>query len=166
MSRITRTTYLALAAVVVTLGFWYFVPQNDVPQLAAGPISVRYDADATRLTAIINVRNNGNRPIVASITKDVFIDSQKQLPDGGSQPQSSRTELGSKQSTPVTLILQGDSAVAAWNGVRLMEVTVNAVYKADANLNCHFAFMGRFYPELKQLGVVSSVTSPRACGRR
>jgi hypothetical protein len=155
---------VALAGVVATaVGVWYFWPRNDIPQLVTGPISVSYEADATRLTAIVNVRNNGDRPIVASITNDVFIDSQKQPLNDRSQPQPRRTELGSKQSGPVTFILQGDSAAAAWNGVRLMEVTIDAVYEGDAKLNCHFTFMGRFYPELKQIGIVSSDTSPRAC---
>jgi hypothetical protein len=163
---VSRTRYLALAAAVATLGVWFFWPGNDAPQLVAGPISVSYDPDATRLTAIVNVRNSGNRPIVASMTNDVFIDSQKQAVNDRSQPPASRTELGSKQSIPVTFNLQGDSAAAAWNGVRLMEVTINAVYDGGAKLNCHFTFMGRFYPELKQIGTVSSVTSPRACQGR
>jgi hypothetical protein len=122
--------------------------------------------EATRLTAIVNIQNSGDRPIVASITNDVFIDSQKQRLNDRSQPQPWRTELGSKQLNPVTFILQGDSAAAVWNGVRLMEVTINAVYDGNAKLNCHFSFMGRFYPELKQIGTVSSVTSPRGCRAR
>ena len=162
----SRTTYLALAAVIATLGLWYFRAGNDVPQLVTGPISVSYDPDATRLTAIVNVVNNGDRPIVASITKDVFIDSQKQPSGDRSQPQPSRAELGSKQSNAVTLILQSDSAAAVWNGIRLMEVTINADYVRDSKLNCHFTFMGRFYPELKQIGIVSTVTSPRECRTR
>ena len=155
---------LALAGVVATaVGVWYFRPRNDIPQLVTGPISVSYDPDAARLTAIVNVRNNGDRPIVASITNDVFIDSQKQPLNDRIQP--SRTELGSNQLSPVTFILQGDSAAAAWNGVRLMEVTINAVYDGDGKLNCRFTFMGRFFPELKEIGTVSSVTSPRQCRR-
>ena len=158
---------LACAGVVATAaGVWYFWPRNDIPQLVTGPISVSYDPDATRLTAVVNVRNNGERPIVASITNDVFIDSQKQPLNDRIQPQPSRTELGSKQSNPVTFIVQGDSAAAAWNGVRLLELTINADYHRDARLNCRFTFMGRFYPELKQIGTVSSVTSPRECRRR
>jgi hypothetical protein len=158
---------LASAGVVVTaVGVWFFWPRNDTPQLVAGPISVSYEPDATRLTAIVNVRNSGARPIVASITNDVFIDSQKQPLNDRTQSQPSRTELGSKQVRPVTFIVQGDSAAAAWNGVRLMELTINADYDGDAKRNCHFAFMGRFYPELKQIGIVSSVTSPRECRGR
>jgi hypothetical protein len=162
----SRTRYLALAGLVAALGLWYFRPGSDIPQLVAGPISVSFEPDPTRLTAVVNVRNTGNRPIVASISNDVFIDSQKQPLSDRIQRQSLPTELGSNQSTPVTFIVQGDSAAAAWNGVRLMEVTINAVYEADAKLNCHFTFMGRFYPELKQIGVVSTVTSPRACRGR
>ena len=156
---------LALAGVVATaVGVWYFRPRNDIPQLVTGPISVSYDPDAARLTAIVNVRNNGDRPIVASITNDVFIDSQKQPLNDRIQP--SRTALGPNQLSPVTFILQGDSAAAAWNGVRLMEVTINAVYDGDGKLNCRFTFMGRFFPELKEIGTVSSVTSPNGCRRR
>jgi len=59
--------------------------------------------------------------------------------------------------------LQGDSAAAVWNGVRLMELTINADYAEDATLNCHVSMMGRFYPQLKQVGIVSSATSPREC---
>jgi hypothetical protein len=162
---VSRTRYFALAAVVATLGAWYSRPRDDMPQLVMGPMSVSYDPDATRLTAIVNLRNNGDQPIVASITNDVFIDSHKQPLNDRIQPQPSRTELGSKQLTPVTFVLQGDSAAAAWNGVRLMEVTIDAVFEGDAKLNCHFTFMGRFYPELKQIGIVSAVTSPRACRR-
>jgi hypothetical protein len=118
------------------------------------------------LTAIVTIQNRGDRPIVASITNDVFIDSQKQPLNDRTQPQSWRTELGSKHLNPVTFILQGNSAASVWNGVRLMEVTIDAVYDGDAKLNCHFSFMGRFYPELKQIGTVSSVTSPRECRGR
>ena len=162
----SRTRYLVLGAVAATLGVWYFWPRNDIPHLVTGPISVTYDPEATRLTAVVNVQNRGDRPIVASITNDLFIDSQKQPLNDRSRPQPSRTELGSEQLIPVTFTLQGDSAGAAWNGVRLMEVTINAVYEGDGGLNCHFAFMGRFYPQLKQIGIVSSVTSPRACRGR
>jgi|SRR6185503_10762774 len=157
---------IAFAGVVATAaGVWYFWPRNDIPQLVTGPISVSYDTDATRLTAVVNVGNNSDRPIVASITNDVFIDSQKQ-PLNARTPELTRIELGAEQSNPVTFILQGDSAAAAWNGVRLLELRVDAVYEGDAKLNCHFTFMGRFYPELKQIGVVSSVTSPRECRDR
>jgi hypothetical protein len=161
-----QRTVLALAGVVATAGVWYFWPGNDGPELVTGPISVSYDREATRLTAIVNIQNSGDRPIVASITNDVFIDSQKQPLNDRRQPQPWRTELGSKQLNPVSFILQGDSAAAVWNGVRLMEVTIDAVYDGDAKLKCHFNFMGRFYPELKQIGTVSSVTSPRGCRGR
>jgi hypothetical protein len=157
---------LALAGLVATVGVWYLWPQNDIPQLVTGPISISYDPDTTRLTATVNIQNGGDRPIVASITSDVFVDSQKQLFNDRRPPQPWRTELGSKQLHPVTFVLQGDSAAAVWNGVRLMEVTINAVYDGNAKLNCHFSFMGRFYPELKQIGTVSNVTSPRGCRRR
>jgi len=159
-------TVLTLAGVVAAAGIWCFWPGNDRPELVTGPISVRYDREATRLTAIVNIQNSGDRPIVASITNDVFIDSQKQPLNDRRQPQPRRTELGSKLLNPVTFILQGDSAASVWNGVRLMEVTIDAVYDGDAKLNCHFSFMGRFYPELKQIGTVSSVTSPRECRGR
>jgi len=162
----SRTRYLAMAAAVATLGVRIFWPGNEIPQLATGPISVSYDPGASRLTAIVTVRNDGDRPIVASVTHDVFIDSQKQLSNDRSEQQSMRTEIGAKQSIRVTFILEGDAAAAAWNGVRLMEVTVNAVYDADEKLHCRFTFMGRFYPELKQIGRVSSVTSPSACRGR
>jgi hypothetical protein len=162
-----RRTVVLIAGVAAIIGLrWYFWPGNDTPRLVTGPISVSYDPNATRLTAIVTVRNNGERPIVASIVNDVFIDSQKQLPSDRSQPQPWRTELESNQSNPVTFVLQGDSAAAAWNGVRLMELTINADYAQDAKLNCHFSFMGRFYPELKQIGIVSSATSPRECRSR
>jgi hypothetical protein len=164
--RTFRRGILALAGFAATFGLWYFWSGYEGPQLITGPISVSYDPAATRLTAIVNIQNNGDRPIVAAITNDVFGDSQKQLFNGRRQPQPWRTELGSKQLNPVTFILQGDSAAAVWNGVRLMEVTINAVYDGDAKLNCHFSFMGRFYPELKQIGTVSDVTSPPACRGR
>ena len=143
---------------------WSVWRKDDASQLVAGPISVSYDQEATRLTAIVSLQNSSDRPIVASITNNVFIDSQKQ-PLTDRQPQPWRIELGSKRSNPVTFTLQGKSAADAWNGVRLMEVTIDAVYDdgQPAKLNCHFSFMGRFYPQLKQLGVVSNLTSPREC---
>jgi hypothetical protein len=161
-----QRTVLAVAGVVTTAGVWYFWPGNDGPQLVTGPISVSYDREATRLTAIVNIQNSGDRPIVASVTNDVFVDSRKQPVNDRRQPQPWRAELGSKQLNPVTFILQGDSAAAVWNGVQLMEVTIDAAYDRDAKLNCHFSFMGRFYPELKQIGIVSSVTSPGECRAR
>jgi hypothetical protein len=159
---------LALAGLVAAAGAWYLWPQNDIPQLVAGPTSVSYDSDTMRLTAVVNVRNSGDRPIVASIRNDVFVDSQKQALNDRRQPQPWRTEVGSKQENPVTFILEGDTAAAVWNGVRLMEVTIDAVYDHGqrAKLNCHFSFMGRFYPQLKQIGTVSKGTSPRACRGR
>lgn len=162
----SRTTYLVLAAVVATLAVWSFWPGHDAPALVAGPMSVSYDTAAMRLTAIVHIQNSRERRMVAFIRKDVFIDSQKQPWNDRTQPQPSRSEFGSKQSIPVTFNLQGDSAAAAWNGVRLMEVTIDAVYDEDARLNCHFTFMGRFYPALKQLGTVSTATSPRECRGR
>jgi hypothetical protein len=161
-----RILPVALAAVVVALGVWLFRPGNDAPQLLTGPISVSYDPAARRLTAVVNIQNAGERPIVASIRKDVFIDSQKQPWTDRGQPQTSRTEVGSKHLNPVTFVVQGDSAAAVWNGVRLMEVTIDAVYDGEARATCQFTFMGRFYPELKQIGTVSSVTSPRGCRGR
>jgi hypothetical protein len=165
MLKLQRTA-LALAGVVVAAAVWFFWPRKGGPELVPGPISVSFDREATRLTAIVNIQNSGDRPIVASITNDVFIDSQKQPLNDRRQPQPWRAELGSKHLNPVTFILQGDSAAIVWNGVRLMEVTIDAVYEGDAKLNCHFSFMGRFYPVLKQIGTVSSVTSPRECRGR
>ena len=159
---------LALAGLVAAAGAWYLWPQNDIPQLVAGPTSVSYDSNTMRLTAVVNVRNSGDRPIVASIRNDVFVDSQKQALNDRRQPQPWRTEVGSKQENPVTFILEGDTAAAVWNGVRLMEITIDAVYDGgqDAKRNCHFSFMGRFYPQLKQIGTVSNGTSPRGCRGR
>jgi hypothetical protein len=145
-------------------GAWYLWPRNDIPPLVAGPISVSYDAGTARLTAVVDLHNSAERTIVASMTNNVFVDSQKQPLSARTQP--SRIELGSKQSNVVTFTLEGDSAAAVWNGVRLMEVTIDAVYDDEsqrAKLTCRFSFMGRFYPQLKQIGTVSSVTSPRAC---
>src|SRR5215510_12344558 len=160
-----RRKALALGGLVAAGAVWYLWPQNDISQLVAGPTSVSYDPDTMRLTAVVNMRNTGDRPIVASIRNDVFVDSQKQALKDRRQPQPWRTEVGSKQENPVTFILEGDTAAAVWNGVRLMEVTIDAVYDhgQTAKLNCHFSFMGRFYPQLKQIGTVSNGTSPRAC---
>ena len=160
------TVVVVAAAIVAVVSGWYLWPTNKGAQLVTGPISVSYDASTARLTAIVNIQNSRDRPMTASITNDVFVDSQKQRLNDPRQPQPWRAELGSKQSNPVTFILQGDSAAAVWNGVRLMEVTIGAVYEENAKLTCHFNFMGRFYPELKQIGIVSNVTSPRQCGRR
>ena len=124
----------------------------------AGGMGEVYRAHDTKLGRSVAVS--------ASITNDVFIDSQKQPLKNGSQPQPWRTELRSKQLNPVTITLQGESAAAVWNGVRLMEVTVDAVYDGSAKLHCNFAFMGRFYPQIKEIGTVSSVISPSECRRR
>jgi hypothetical protein len=163
-----RRNALAIAGLVAAAGAWYLWPPNDIPQLVAGPASVSYDSDTRRLTAVVNMRNSGDRPIVASMTNDVFVDSQKQALSDRRQPQPWRTEVGSKQENPVTFILEGETAAAVWNGVRLMEVTIDAVYDdgQGAKLNCHFSFMGRFYPQLKQIGTVSNGTSPHACRGR
>ena len=143
-------------------------PQNDIPQLVAGKTSVNYDSDAMRLTAVVSIRNSGDRPIVASMTNDVFVDSQKQVLNARRQPQPWRTEVGSKQENPVKFVLDGETAAAVWNGVRLMEVTIDAAYGygQGAKLNCHFSFMGRFYPQLKQIGTVSNGTSTANVPRR
>jgi hypothetical protein len=163
-----RRIALALAGLVAAAGAWYLWPQNDIPQLMAGKTSVSYDSDTMRLTAVVSIRNSGDRPIVASMTNDVFVDSQKQVLNDRRQPQPWRTEVGSKQENPVQFVLDGETAAAVWNGVRLMEVTIDAVYDdgQGAKLNCHFSFMGRFYPQLKQIGTVSNGTSPRACRGR
>src|SRR6185369_16163853 len=123
-----RRNAVALAGLVAAAGAWYLWPQNNLPQVVAGPTSVSYDSDTKRLTAVVNIRNSGDRPIVASMTNDVFVDSQKQALNDRRQPQPWRREVGSKQETPVTFILEGETAVAVWNGVRLMEVTIDAVY--------------------------------------
>ena len=62
-------------------------------------------------------------------------------------------------------VLEGDTAAAVWDGVRLLELTIYAGYDANAHLNCNFSFVGRFYPQSKQIGIVSSVTSPGECRR-
>jgi hypothetical protein len=165
MPRLQPNILVVAGVVVVAVVCWYWWRKDDAPQLVAKPISVSYDQEATRLTAIVNLENSSDHPIVVSVTNDVFIDSRKQpLPDR-TQPQPWRIELASKRSNPVTFTLQGESAANAWNGVRLMEITIDAVYGdgPGAKLNCHFSFMGRFYPELKQIGIVSNGTSPRGC---
>ena len=117
-----------------------------------------------RLTAIVNVANDGERPTVASITNAVFVDSQKQMRDA-SRPQTRQMDLIPKQSMAVAFVLEGEPADAVWRGVQLMEVTITADYRGDARLNCAFSFMGRFYPEIKKMGTVASTTSPRECER-
>ena len=153
---------VVMAAVIC----WFLWPQDDAPPLVAGPISISYDEEAMRLTAIVNLQNSGGQSILASITNNVFVDSQKQPLTDRDRPR--QIELESKRSNPVTFTLQGESAADAWNGVRLMEITIDAVYDdgRTAKPNCHFSFMGRFRPQLKQIGIVSNVTSPRRCRRR
>jgi hypothetical protein len=163
MPRLQLKVLVVAGVAVAAVACWHLWRENDGAQLVAGPISVSYDREATSLTAVVNIRNSGDRPIVASITNNVFVDSQKQPSNGRGQPQPWRLEVGSKELSPVVFILQGESAAAVWSGVRLMELTIDAAYDGSAKLNCHFSFMGRFYPELKQIGIVSNATSPRAC---
>ena len=162
-----QRTALALAAVAAAIGLWYFSSRNEGPvaRLMAEPTSVSFDAQATRLTAIVNIENDGERPTVASITNAVFVDSQKQMSDA-SRPQTRQMELTPKQWTPVAFVLEGEAATAVWRGVQLMEVTITADYRESAQLNCVFSFMGRFYPQIKKMGTVSVTTSPRECERR
>jgi hypothetical protein len=158
---------VGVCVVSIVLMYW-FVWSRDRPPiawLAADATSVSYDAQTMRLTATLRLQNNGDRPTVALITKDVFVDSQKQPVNRSSEPQPWRTELIPKRASLVTLVLEGEPAAAVWNGVRLMEVTVDAAYRGNAKLDCHFSFMGRLYPVIKQIGTVSSVTSPRQCRR-
>jgi hypothetical protein len=160
---------LALAGVVGTLGMcWYFWPDSQGPfaRLIAGATSVSYDAQAMRLTAIVNIQNGGDRHTVASITNAVWIDSKKGALSDGNRPQPWRTEFVSKQSSPVTFVLEGDTAAAVWGGVQLMELTIYAGYEASPKLNCTLSFVGRFYPQIRQIGTVSTVTSPRECRGR
>jgi len=161
---VRRTLALGAAA---AFGFWYFSSRNAGPiaRLVAEPTSVSFDAHAIRLTAIVSVENDGERPTVASITNAVFVDSQKQMRDA-SRPQTRQMELAPKQSTAVAFVLEGEPATAVWRGVQLMEVTITADYREGGRLNCVFSFMGRFFPEIKKMGTVSSTTSPRACERR
>lgn len=110
----------------------------------------------------VNVQNSGDRETAASIINAVWINSKKgELNDP--RPQPWRTELAPKQISPVVFIIQGETAADVWSGVELMEVTIYVVYDANAKLNCSFSFVGRFYPLLKQIGTVSSVTSPTQC---
>src|SRR5215475_201327 len=97
---------LALAGVTAAVGAltgWYFWPTNEGPfaRLIAGPTSVRYDAQAMRLTAIVNIQNAGNRQTVASIINTVWIDSKKESLKDRNTSQPWRAELVSKQSSPV-----------------------------------------------------------------
>jgi ABC-type uncharacterized transport system ATPase subunit len=163
----SRRRGLALAAVATVFGLWYSSSRNEGPivRLVAEPTSVSFDVQATRLTAIVNVENDGERPTVAAITNAVFVDSQKQMNDA-SRPQTRQMELTPKQSTAVAFVLEGEPATAVWRGVQLMEVTITAHYRENAQLHCAFSFMGRFYPEIKKMGKVSSTTSPPECERR
>jgi len=167
MPRLQPNILLLTGVVVAAVVCWYLWRPKEAPQLLAAPLSVSYDRETTRLTAVVNLLNSSDHPIVASITNNVFVDSQKQPLTDRQEPW--RIELGSKQSNPVTFTLQGESAADAWNGARLLEVTIDASYDSEpqrAKLNCHFSFMGRFYPQLKQIGTVSNGTSPRACRGR
>jgi hypothetical protein len=164
MPRLQPNILVLTGLVVAAVVCWFLWRPKKAPQLLAAPISVSYDQEATRLTAVVNLLNSSDHPIVASITNNVLVDSQKQPFTDGQVPR--RIELGSKQSNPVTFTVQGESAADAWNGARLLEVTIDASYDSElqsAKLNCHFSFMGRFYPQLKQFGVVSNVISPREC---
>ena len=166
-----RRNVLALAGVAVAVGALtgaYFWPTNEGPfaRLEAGPPSVRYDADTMRLTATVDIRNGGSRQTVASITNAVWIDSKKHSLSDRNTPQPWRAELATKQSSPVIFVLEGETAAAVWNGVQLMELTIYAGYDANERLHCDFNFAGRFYPLSKEIGIVSSVTSPAECRGR
>jgi hypothetical protein len=159
---------VGLAGIVLTVGMgWYFWSENEGPsaRVVAGATLVSYDPQTMQLTAIVNIQNSGDRPTVASITNAVFVDSQKQAPNYRTRPLPWRTDLTPKQSSPVVFILEGERATSVWNGAQLMEVTLNADYDGNAKLHCSFSFMGRFYPEAKRIGTVSSVTSPGECRR-
>jgi hypothetical protein len=156
-----------VAAGVGVLTCWYFWPADQGPfaRLIAGRKLVSYDAHAKRLTASVNIQNGGDRQTVASIINTVWIDSKKEALSDPNRPQPWRAELGSKQASPVIFVVEGDTAAAVWDGIQLMELTIYATYEGNAKLNCSLSFVGRFYPQLKQVGVVSSVTSPRECRR-
>ena len=161
-----RREIQAVIAVCAAAGlmWWYFWPnERSLARLTAAPTSISYDERAMRLTAVISLQNSGARQTVASITQAMFIDSKKRALNGHGTPQPWRAELGPKQMTAVTFVLDGETAAAVWDGVQLMEVTMSVGYDAAANLNCNLSFMGRFYPQLKQIGTVSIVTSPRQC---
>ena len=163
--------FIALAGVVSTVGAlvcWYFWPEHQGPvaRLMPGPVTVSYDAQRTKLTATVNIGNIGDRPTLASVTSAVFVDSQKQALQDRTTAQIWRAQLTPKQFSPVVFVLEGESAASVWNGVQLMEVTVDAGYDGNAKLHCNFAFMGRFYPQSKEIGTVSSVISPSGCRRR
>src|SRR5262245_12347110 len=126
MPTLQRKILVVAGVVVAVVVCWYLWRGDDGAQLVAGPISVRYDREATSLTAVVNIRNSGDHPIVASITNNVFVDSQKQPANGRGEPQPWRMEIGSKALSPVIFILRGESAAAVWGGVRLMELTIDA----------------------------------------
>ena len=161
-----KLLYLILAGIVVVAGVWYCWPRDDDPRLRTGPVSVAYDPETARLTATVNIENRTDRPVVASITNDVFIDSQKQVVDDPGQRRPWRLELSSRQVRPVTFTLQGDVATAVWNGLRLMEVTMTASYAGSSTMSCQLSLMARFYPLAQEMGIVSNVTSPRSCRLR
>src|SRR5678815_2151765 len=116
MRRLQPKLLVAAGIAVAAIACWSLWRKDDAPQLVAGPISVSYDQETVRLTAIVNLQNTSDRPIAASMTNNVFVDSQKQPMTDRKQPQPRRIELGSKQVHPVTFILQGESAADAWNG--------------------------------------------------
>jgi hypothetical protein len=159
-----QRSILALASVAAAAALWYFWfgNGNREKHLVAEPGSVTYDPQQRRLTAIVNLQSDGERMTLASITTTVFVDSQKQV-SGSSKPQTRQVELTPRRSTPMMFVLEGEPAAAVWRGVQLMEVTMDVGYSQSATLNCRFSFMGRFYPEMKKIGIVSSVTSPRRC---
>ena len=159
-----QRSVLALAGVAAAAALWYFWSGNGggVTRLVAEPGSVAYDAEERRLTAIVNLQSDGERTTAASITTTVFVDSQKQVSES-SKPQTRRVELRPRQSTPMMFVLEGEPAAAVWRGVQLMEVTMDVGYSESATLQCTFSFMGRFYPEMKKIGIVASMTSPRRC---
>ena len=154
-----QRSVLALAGVAAAAALWYFWPGTGgrVTRLVAEPASVTYDAQDNRLTTVVNLLNDSDRTMVASITTAVFVDSQKQVSES-SKPQTRRVELTPRQSMPMMFVLEGEPATAVWRGVRLMEVTMEVGYTQSVTLNCTFSFMGRFYPEMKKIGIVSSVT--------
>jgi len=165
-----RTRHAAVAVCItsnVLIG-WYVSPENQGPhaRFVTGPPSVTYDAQAMRLTAIINVHNDGDRQTIASIINAVWIDSKKGALSDRNRPQPWQIELVPKQTSPVMFVIEGDTAAAVWGGIQLMEVPIDGGYDANAKLNCRFSFVGRFYPQLKQIGTVSSVTSPGECRLR
>ena len=162
-----RWAFVALAAATALLALYALDvwPINGGPhaRLTTGPAAVHYDAAANRLTVTVDLQNSGERQTMASITSAVFIDSRKQPLNDRSAPQPWRTELTAQQFRPVIFVLEGDAAAATWNGLELLEITIDASYDGTQALQCNFEFMGRFYPQIKQIGTVSTVTSPAQC---